>query len=272
MSTRTEQGITGAARLPEEEQLTRLLQHAGVSRQLLRSIPIDIELIAHRIGAESVKHVEIPFDGMLTPNINGFTIYVNSANRYDRRRFTCAHEIAHALLSPMAGPALRLGGPVSSDQLEKKCERLASMLLMPNPVFREQANSGIASISIVMKLAHTFLTSIQATALRFVQEVTEQCVMIISKPSPREAEGGLRVKWSSHNVTRRTGQSAFFVPRRASLNINTSAVAYRTNIVQSAVETVTVGSLRVTACSESKGFGTGDSRYVLTLVFPDRTH
>lgn len=260
---------------PRKELLELLAQVSTVGR-LSQRVPVDIEAIARALGAKSVSKADIPAAGMLLPVGKQFMILVNRRDGPDRQRFSCAHEIAHALFDPAFSPALRQLAlssnmpSASSQNIEKKCDEVASLLLMPNPVFREQVDLAGASIGAITKLARTFATSVQATALRFVDEVDEHCLLVISQADRSESGFPLRVKWSSHNVLSAEGRPKYYIPRGAHLKLHTASVAYRAGAVQADLEAVELGNLRVNARTESRRFGTGDNKYVMTLVFPAR--
>lgn len=98
---------------------------------------------------------------------SGFTIYVNDAHPPVRRRFTIAHECAHAMLHPeligdgIVDDALYRSG--LSNTVEAQANRLAADILMPRSRLNQLIAEGTTS---VRELAATFWVSEQAMAIR----------------------------------------------------------------------------------------------------------
>ena len=257
--------------LANEGNVEDLASELGIEERLVSTPPIDIQRIALSMShprVSSVKYVSLPVDGMLTPSSDGLTILINKHQRPERQRFTCAHEVVHALKNPTLEAHRQLPLlPYDSD--ERQCERLASMLLMPNPAFRYRANSLPPSINSIVKLARMFATSIQSTASRFVDVLTKPCLLIVSTFRYGRSGRTLRVKWPHQNTYNPDGRPKYFVPQNASVRLRTGLIAYRTEYVQSDTEDINLGNLQVRAQTQSRGFGLGENRYVLTLVFPD---
>jgi len=118
-------------------------------------------------------------------------------------------------------------------------------------------------------LARLFVTSIQATAIRFVDVIDEPCMLIVSKLRGGSSGRNLRIVWSHQNTVKPTGKPMYFVPRNKSIQLTTARLAFHSGQVQSDVEEINIGDLQTKARTESKSFGRGDNRYVLTLVFPN---
>ncbi len=71
-----------------------------VSERLLDGIrcpPTDLEAIAPRLDVTCIRAEDVPFSGELRRDGTGFTVVYSSALSPGRRRFTVAHEMAHAL-------------------------------------------------------------------------------------------------------------------------------------------------------------------------------
>lgn len=272
-TTRVTAGLSRPATARDEranDEFERLLAQTGINRFLKGHVPIDLRGIARSLGAKGVAVADIQAAGMLLPMENSFMIFVNKSHHLTRQRFSCAHEIAHALFDPKFSPALRQLEFTSGDELEKRCEQLASFILMPNPIFRRQANASVASIKAIANLARTFVASIQATALRFIEEVNEECVLLVSRSEGGASGSRLRVQWSSHNVVNTYGRPRFFVPRGAHLRLRSAMLAYCDQGIKTSREAIDLGNLRAKTYTESKKFGTGDAAYVLTLLLLSR--
>ena len=248
----------------------RLIDKMGIRDVLNAHIPVNIEDIAKTIGAESVQKTDISVAGMLLPTENSFRILVNRNEHWVRQRFSCAHEIAHLLLDPKHAPSMRKEVPEAPTTLEKHCDKLAAQILMPDPTFSRYAKSEICSINSILKLARTFQTSITATTIRLMDVIDEPIIAIFSGMATGKTGSHLRIQWNSQNVRRLRRRHAYFLPKGKSVNLATADMAYRTNQIQTKNEYIDVGNLRLKGYTESKAFGYGKSRYVLSLVFPER--
>ena len=250
----------------------RLIDELGIRDLLNAHVPVNIESIAKSLGAESVQRANISGAGMLLPTKDSFRILVNKNEHWVRQRFSGAHEIAHLLLDPKHAPSMRQEAPEAPTALEKHCDKLAAHILMPDPTFSRYAKSEMCSIQSILNLARTFQTSITATTIRLmdVDVIDEPIIAIFSRMATGKTGSHLRIQWNSQNVRRLRGRHAYFLPKGKSVNLATANMAYRTNQIQAKNEYIDVGNLRLKGYTESKAFGYGKSRYVLSLVFPER--
>jgi Zn-dependent peptidase ImmA (M78 family) len=98
---------------------------------------------------------------------SGFDIFVNANHPETRRRFTIAHEIAHAVLHPhligdgITDDALLRSG--LSDAVEAQANRMAADILMPWKKLNEYLDRGVTEID---DLARAFNVSPQSMAIR----------------------------------------------------------------------------------------------------------
>jgi len=98
---------------------------------------------------------------------SGFAIYVNASHPVVRRRFTIAHECAHAMLHPeligdgIVDDALYRSG--LSSKIEAQANRLAADILMPRHRLDEMIASGVTTVA---ALAKKFWVSEQSMAIR----------------------------------------------------------------------------------------------------------
>ncbi len=251
------------------ENLGRVIVEHGLTRLLNEEIPVDIAGIAKAVGVTSVTASDIPAAGMLVPTKGQFKILVNRELDLVRQRFSCAHELAHMLLNPVEKSAMRRSPVPASNDLERKCEAMAALLLMPDPTFSRLASLEEPRIRTITKLANIFLTSIQATALRFVDVIKEPCVLIVSENKYGQSDSKLRIRWSYQNTQRSDGKSQYFIPRGGTLRLASAMNANQSGRIESGIEDIRLGGLRVRAYAESKSFGYRRYRYVLTLVFPN---
>ena len=248
----------------------RLIDELGIRELLNARVPVNIESVAMFMGAESVQRVDISVAGMLLPTEESFRILINKNESWKRQRFSCAHEIAHFIFDPKRAPSMRQGTRHEPNALERHCDELAAQLLMPDPTFSRYANADVFSIQSIINLANAFQTSIKATTIRALEVIDEPCIAIVSAMSNGRTGTRLRLQWGSQNVRRLRAKRPYFLPKRKSVNLDTARMAYETNHVQTRSEFTDIGKLKFKAYTESKGFGSGKSRYVLSLVFPER--
>ena len=248
----------------------RLIDELGIRELLNACVPVSVESIAETLGVESVQRADLSVAGILMPTENSFRILVNKNEHWVRQRFSCAHEIAHVLLDPKRTPALRQEVPEAPTALEKHCDKLAAQILMPDPTFSRYAKSDVCSIHSVVKLARTFHTSIKATTIRLMDVIEEPSIAIFSAMAAGKTGPQLRVQWNYQNIRRLRRKHSYFLPKGKSLNLATADMAFRTNQLQTKNEHIEIGNLKLKGYIESKGFGFGKSRYVLSLVFPER--
>ena len=248
----------------------RVIDELDIRDLLNARIPVNVEDIAVHLGAESVQAVDISVAGMLLPTKDSFKILVNRNEPRARQRFSCAHEIAHKILDPRLTPSLREELSDAQNALEKNCDKLAAHILMPDPTFSRYAKSDVCSIQSVTKLARIFQTSIKATTIRLMDVIEEPSIAIFSAMAAGKTGSQLRVQWSYQNIRRLRRRHSYFLPKGKSLNLATAGMAYRTNQLQAKNEHIEIGNLKIKGYTESKGFGFGKSRFVLSLVFPER--
>lgn len=147
-----------APTVPEAVQViaTRLLE--GV-----RCPPADLEAVARRLNVTRIEAGDLPASGQLQRDRDGLKVVYSRDLSPARRRFTIAHELAHALFEA-TGP----GCPRVGVELERLCDMIAAELLMPQQEFI--ARTGASSdISQLLKLARTFEVSRAAAAIRYAQ-------------------------------------------------------------------------------------------------------
>lgn len=136
------------------------------------ALPIHMIRFANDLGIEvyRVPDWKTDLSGMIkrtgdTPS--GFSIYVNADHSEVRRRFTIAHECAHAMLHPeligdgIVDDALYRSG--LSSRIEAQANRMAADILMPRARLDSLLKKGVTSVE---QLAKIFHVSDQAMAIR----------------------------------------------------------------------------------------------------------
>lgn len=122
--------------------------------------PTDLDALQQRLGIAECRAEDIPFSGELRRQGKERTIVYSVHLSRDRRRFTIAHEIGHALLE-MAG--LRL--PHSGTAIERLCDKFAAEILMPKDVFVDKLGPSV-TIERLFDLKRIFQVSLVAIGYR----------------------------------------------------------------------------------------------------------
>jgi hypothetical protein len=123
-----------------------------------------LQAMALRLGISRIVEEPLPFEGgVFQLSDGGRVIKINATSPRARKRFTLAHEIGHLLLGE---PGLR-SSCGHNDMLERKCDAIASELLMPTdeavPFIK---NLGEPSPEKLRAIASHFDVSLQAAAFR----------------------------------------------------------------------------------------------------------
>jgi Zn-dependent peptidase ImmA (M78 family) len=157
-----------------DKRATELLRRFNVFKA-----PIDVEVVAKRLGAELVfDEMEDDVSGFLLREKNVATIAVNKLHHPNRQRFTIAHECGHLYLHGDRGDRLWLdkayffrdASSSGGDRLaEIQANQFAAGLLMPEELVENsiQDENKVSDLDI-FRLAMWFGVSEQAMTLRLV--------------------------------------------------------------------------------------------------------
>lgn len=247
------------------------------------SVPFLAEEFADMLGIE-VKKEDLgidsprlrPLGALLLRRPNGYVIKVNSSQSWVRQNYSCAHEIGHVILDemervvPTNDTEFRMSGSdVSREAKERLCEAVAAELLMPQWIFQKYLSCWGASVTSAEWLAHTFKVSIPAAAIRVAELSEEPCMVIRWKRLPRGRTKVLEADWcfgpgkEKHN--------GYYGPVVARVRYPSSLFkAYEGELPVKSTKLFRLGSIKKPLHLESKGFLTGDNRYVISLAFPER--
>jgi IrrE N-terminal-like domain len=123
-----------------------------------------LEAMALRVGASRILEERLPYEGGLFQLPHGeLVIKLNAASPRTRKRFTLAHEIGHLLLGR---PGLR-STCGQNQELERKCDAIASELLMPTDEAGAYIKElGKPSPEKLRMIAAKYTVSLQAAAIR----------------------------------------------------------------------------------------------------------
>jgi hypothetical protein len=171
-----------------------------VANETIKDIPhppLVLDSLSQRLNISAIELQDVPFSGELRPCNGTYMIVCSVHLSPSRRRFTIAHEMAHAIFE-RTGPNC----PRSGVELERLCDMLATELLMPKSSFVKHAGPD-PSIDKIFELAQTFQTSLMATAIRCAEllgisvfEIENHSVLwghgVVKKGPVRRLEGHLQ--------------------------------------------------------------------------------
>lgn len=102
-----------------------------------------------------------------------------------RRRFALSHELGHWELhknqSQWNACSENELHDYTNSNLEIEANAFAAELLMPTSLFRPRCESEEPSLNLLKRLADEFQSTLTATAIRFVEEIRQPCMVIFSK-------------------------------------------------------------------------------------------
>jgi len=270
------------------EQATSLIVERAreLTKELVKSRghgrpPFLSEEYARLLGIKEISKADLEESAVLLRFHDGYVIKVNKDHNLARQNFSCAHEIGHALLSELKiEPCIeevefRTFNPQApaiarAKTRERLCDAAATELLLPEAVFKKYLSGFGISIKSLEWLANIFRVSISSTAIRIVEVSTEPCIALLWRPRPRTKSKALRLAWhiSPGNRSQIKGN---YVPKHT-IARHTSTL-YKAYQYDSPVKCrkdfrLDTGIKRIPI--ESKGFGRGEMRYVISLAFPTR--
>jgi hypothetical protein len=142
--------------------------------------PTDLESLKPKLNIADFSPEDIPFSGELRREGKHLKIVYSKHLTDDRRRFTIAHEIGHAIFERTGRNCPRSGA-----EIEKLCDMLAAEILMPKDAFLERAGSTV-SLETLFELKKTFQVSLLAVAFRCFE---------LKRASTFELDDDKHVRW-----------------------------------------------------------------------------
>jgi Zn-dependent peptidase ImmA (M78 family) len=257
--------------------VSQLVEHRGHERP-----PFLSEEYARLLGIKRIEKADLgEVSAILIKLLDGDVIRVNQNHNLARQNFSCAHEIGHALLSELnLEPCIddiefRTFNPQAhaiarARARERLCDAAATELLMPEIVFKKYLLALGASISSIESLANIFRVSISSTAIRIAEVSTEPCIVLLWRPRPESKSKALRLAWRVGPGEKSKGNIDYMPVHTLVKSTSTLYKAYQcANPVKChKIFKLDAGVKRLLI--ESKGFGSGETRYVISLAFPNR--
>jgi len=137
-----------------------------------------------------------------------------------RGRFSIAHELGHWELHPHGNQywvcTVDQIHRYRGNSMEIEANAYSAELLMPTPMFRPLCKKGTFGLALTDHLANKFGTSLQATALRMVEETDEPAIVVLSD--------GESVCWSKRNQ-KKLPDFEFHIAKGSELDSETRAWA-----------------------------------------------
>ena len=157
----------------------------------LSALPVDPHEIASRLDIEvrAKGDAEPGVSGMLLRHGDTFGIlYATHIPSLGFQRFSIGHELGHYLLEghpeilfPQGdGIHQSQAGFVSNNFHEREADHFASGLLMPDGPFRAALRRGSEGLDGIEQMADKCVTSITATAIRYVKKTTVPAAIVVS--------------------------------------------------------------------------------------------
>lgn len=259
------------------ELVNRLVEDRGHARP-----PFLSEEFARLQGIKKIEKANLgETSAILLKLHDGYVIKVNQSHNLARQNFSCAHEIGHILFSELkleryiSNIEYRTFAPQRSVELrararERLCDAVATELLMPESVFRKYLSDFSVSISSIERLANIFRVSIQSAAIRIAEVSLEPCMALLWQPWPRSKPEGLRLAWSIGPGRHSRGKANYILVHTLAESDSKLYKAYQDDSPTKSRKDFKVDSGVKRLPMEAKGFGHGETRYVISLAFPDR--
>jgi Zn-dependent peptidase ImmA (M78 family) len=212
---------------------------------------------------------------------SGGVIKVNQRDNQTRQNFSCMHEIAHDILYELrlqldtSYIQYRTANPQApakevSKVRERICEAVAAELIMPEEVFGKYLSAFGVSVYSIEWLANIFRVSIRSAAWRIAEVSMEPCIFLLWQPWPRTKPKGLRLAWCA-GPGRKLGGKSYYMPVHTYVRPpSTLHKAYENDRPVNSFRLFKLDTTVKRCPVESKGFGRGETRYVISLAFPDR--
>lgn len=252
------------------------------------SPPLNPEKLASLKGVREIIKTDLGETGAILLRLSsGYIIKVNKKHHPVKQRFSCAHEIGHVLLDELeqeyilerehyvGNPSYRFFGSPARKRIRKKpterlCDVAATELLMPEMVFKKYLTGFGVSVHAIERLANIFRVSISTTAIRIAELSTEPCLALLWRSQQRARSKGLRLAWCVGPGRNLRGKG-YHMPLHTYVRPPSTlhkAYQYDSRVKCHKLFKLDTGVKRLPM--ESKGFGRNETRYVISLAFPDR--
>lgn len=244
--------------------------------------PFLSEEYAPLLGIKRIEKADLgEVSAILIKLHEGDVIRVNQNHNSARQNFSCAHEIGHALLSELKiEPCIeevefRTFNPQApaiarAKARERLCDAAATELLMPEAVFKKYLSGFGISIKSLEWLANIFRVSIISTAIRIAELSAEPCIALLWRLRPGTNSKTLRLAWRVGPGERSKDKADYMPVHTLARHTSTLYKAYQEDRPVTSYKRFRLDAGEKRLPVESKGFGHGKTRYVISLAFPAR--
>ncbi len=212
---------------------------------------------------------------------DGPVIKLNQRHNLARQNFSCAHEIGHTLLSELKlepcieGIEFRNFNPQAraiarGKDRERLCDAAATELLMPELIFRKYLSGFGVSVHSIELLANIFRVSIRAAAWRIAEVSPEPCIALLWQLWGKSKPKGLRFMWRVGPGRKPRGKINYMPTDKLIRYPSKLHKAYEHDSPVKSFKLFKIDNVRKRLPLESKGFGRGDTRCVISLAFLER--
>jgi len=212
---------------------------------------------------------------------DGYVIKVNQNHSLARQNFSCVHEIGHNLLRELKIELntedieyrtfnSQAPGRIVAKARERLCDAAAAELLMPEMVFRKYLSGFGVSVHSIERLASIFKVSIHTAAWRIAEISIEPCIALRWQPWLRTKSKGLRVAQRMGPGRESRGKANYMPLHTYVRPPSTLHKAYQDDSAVKCHKLFKVDNAVKRLPMESKGFGRGETRFVISLAFPYR--
>lgn len=259
--------------------VNRLIENRGHDKP-----PFLPEEFASLLGIKKIVRTDLgQTSAVLLKVHDDYMIKVNQNHNMARQNFSCAHEIGHILFSEIKlepyiqsieyrtfNPQGEQGARAAAR--ERLCHAAATELLMPEFVFSKYLSDFGVSVHSIERLANIFRASPQSVAIRIAEVSVEPCLALLWQPWPRNKPRGLRLVWCVGPGINSRGKDYYMPQHTYVRSPSTLHKAYQGDspVKSSRHFKRNRNNVVERLPMESKGFGHGETRRVLSLAFLDR--
>lgn len=170
----------------------RLLERLGV-----RVFPVPLQPVLEHFSIAVPVIRNMAIDGALVPvGPKGYKVYLSRWASADRRRFSLAHEIGHAIIhrcipETRAVATRSVLMPPGHEAEERMCDLIASRLLMPASLLQHFASDRSMCLDSVFDLAESARVSLSAAGRRISEWFATDTAMVSFSGNAADANGVL---------------------------------------------------------------------------------
>lgn len=211
---------------------------------------------------------------------DGYIIKVNSNHHPYRQNFSCAHEIGHILLDKLGVERYtnhieyRDFNPQKNSSLrasmkERLCNIVAAELIMPSDIFKEHLLKIGISVNAIERLSTQFLASSPSVAIKIAEVSPKPCIVLNWAPFRNKKSRSLKLSRQVNSDSFKKDNNNYSPVHTSVSYPSTLHTAYHTDKIVKSRKLFKSGNIKKSFLLESKGFGSGETRYVISIAFPD---